>query len=84
MTVTIGVDGFRHGWVVVELGPYRRLDFVRNINEVLARAADRIAIDMPIGLPSHGDRACDHAARGLLRPHAARVFTAPRRRPTGC
>ena len=80
MTVVIGLDGFRHGWVAVELSPHgRSLSFVSHINEVLRRRFDRLAIDMPIGLPDRGNRACDLAARALLRPHASRVFTGARR-----
>jgi predicted RNase H-like nuclease len=80
MTVAIGLDGFRHGWVAVELSPRGcSLSFVSNIGEVIGRPFDRLAIDMPIGLPDQGDRACDLAARARLRPHASRVFTGARR-----
>ena len=80
MTTTIGLDGFRFGWVAVELSARGRgIDFIDHIDTVLARRFDRLAIDMPIGLPAQGDRACDRAARALLRPHASRVFTGARR-----
>ncbi|MDR3466776.1 MAG: DUF429 domain-containing protein [Xanthobacteraceae bacterium] len=80
MTVAIGLDGCRPGWVAVELGPHGPgFSVVPGIAEVMRRPFDRLAIDMPIGLPDHGDRACDLAARTLLRPHASRVFTGARR-----
>jgi len=76
MTVVIGMDGCRRGWIAVELGPAgRSISFVGHIDEILRRPFDRLAIDMPIGLPDRGERACDIEARALLRPHAARVFT---------
>lgn len=80
MIRAIGLDGCRGGWVMVEIGPTERtLSVVTGIGEVLARPFDRLGIDMPIGLPDRGDRACDLAARALLRPHASRVFTGARR-----
>lgn len=80
MTVVIGLDGCRRGWIAVELTPTtRNISFVGNIEAVLRRSFDRLAIDMPIGLPDRGDRACDVQARALLRPHASRVFTGARR-----
>jgi predicted RNase H-like nuclease len=80
MTRTIGLDGFRFGWVAVELDSHRRsISFIRHIDAAIGRPFDRLAIDMPIGLPANGDRACDLAAKALLRPHASRVFTGARR-----
>lgn len=80
MPVAIGLDGFRHGWVAVEIAGRRRdITFLRDIAELLERPFDRAGIDMPIGLPDSGDRACDLAARALLRPHGSRVFTGARR-----
>lgn len=41
-------------------------------------AAQVIALDIPIGLPDQGARACDLAARQILgRPRASSVFPAP-------
>jgi len=80
MAVFIGLDGFRRGWVAVEIAPRRRtIAFWPDIDALWARPFTRAAIDMPIGLPETGDRACDLAARALLRPHGARVFTGARR-----
>lgn len=80
MIRAIGLDGCRGGWVAVEIGPAgRTLTVVTGVGEVLERPFDRLGIDMPIGLPDRGDRACDLAARARLRPHASRVFTGARR-----
>ncbi|WP_315831556.1 DUF429 domain-containing protein [Bradyrhizobium prioriisuperbiae] len=80
MTVAIGLDGFRNGWVAVEIaGRRRKIVFLSDIAELLERPFDRAGIDIPIGLPDSGDRSCDLAARALLRPHASRVFTGARR-----
>jgi len=78
--IHLGVDGYRKGWVAVRVeGETRELRFYPNIVALLADKFDVAAIDMPIGLPGRGDRACDLAARALLRPHASRVFTGARR-----
>lgn len=80
MAVAIGLDGFRNGWVAVEIAGRRRdIAFFHDIAELFERPFDRAGIDMPIGLPDSGDRACDLAARALLRPHGSRVFTGARR-----
>lgn len=80
MTVVIGLDGCRRGWIAVALAPaVRNISFIGHLDDVLRRPFDRLAIDMPIGLPDRGERACDLAARALLRPHASRVFTGARR-----
>jgi len=78
--IHLGVDGYRKGWVAVRVeGETRELRFYPNIVALLADKFDVAAIDMPIGLPGRGDRACDLAARALLKPHASRVFTGARR-----
>lgn len=80
MAVVVGLDGFRNGWVAVEIAGRRRaISFLHDIAEVLQRPFDRAGIDIPIGLPEAGDRDCDLAARALLRPHTSRVFTGARR-----
>jgi predicted RNase H-like nuclease len=90
---TAGVDGCRGGWVVLlagfrasEAAPVQldwrvcaRFDSVLALEERPAA----IAVDMPIGLlerAAPGGRACDRAARGLLRwPRASSVFSPPAR-----
>lgn len=78
--ICIGLDGYRNGWVAVRVdGERRELCFYSAIADVFATTFDAAAIDMPIGLSAHGERACDLAARALLKPHVSRVFTGARR-----
>ena len=79
-----GVDGRRGGWVVatVTLEPAPSLislEYVAPLAPAVHADIAVIAIDMPIGLSDSGARACDVAARKLLKPHASRVFPAPPR-----
>lgn len=77
-----GVDGCPKGWIrvcrEVESGA---LDFaVFEEVEAIWRVApspEIVAIDMPIGLPASGARACDRAARKLLGERRSSVFPAP-------
>ena len=76
----MGLDGYRKGWVAVRVdGETHELAFYSAITQALATKFDSAAIDMPIGLPERGERACDLAARAMLKPHASRVFTGARR-----
>lgn len=53
-----------------------------SFDDVVARldhGVTHIAVDMPIGLPEAGPRACDVAARRLLGPRRSTVFPAPPR-----
>lgn len=78
--IYVGLDGYRKGWVAVRVkGETRELCFYSSIAELLTTKFDFAAIDMPIGLPARGARACDLEARQRLRPHASRVFTGARR-----
>ena len=78
--ICVGLDGYRKGWVAVRVdGETRELCFYSTIIELLAKKFDVAAIDMPIGLPRRGERACDLAARRMLKPHSSRVFTGARR-----
>lgn len=82
-----GVDGCRGGWVVVTApagdsgGQDLQCDVVSSIAPLLDRVACGeiavVAIDMPIGLPDRGPRACDVEARRRLGPRGASVFPAP-------
>lgn len=85
MTVA-GVDGCRRGWVVAraESTDGSLLDvaftptFVHAL-EHLGSDTEMIAIDIPIGLPDAGPRACDREARRLLGPRRPTVFPTPPR-----
>lgn len=76
----IGLDGFRKGWVAVQLdGDLQEISFHRDVIDALSRPFDRAGIDIPIGMTDDGERACDLLAREKLRPHSSRVFTGSRR-----
>lgn len=81
--IAAGVDGCRAGWIQITLGPQSAI-----VSRCLPDAAglvrqeprpDAIAIDIPIGLPASGPRACDLEARRLLGPRRSSVFSAPLR-----
>lgn len=78
-----GVDGYKKGWVAaIEVGLGETLvraypNFTSLLND---EALTLIIIDIPIGLPDHGARTCDVAARRLLGPlRGSSVFPAPLR-----
>ena len=79
-----GVDGCPAGWYAVSLAADGR----RVEGRVFARFEDLLqacpapaclAVDMPIGLSERGARACDEAARQLLKQRGSSVFPAPLR-----
>ncbi|WP_369137261.1 DUF429 domain-containing protein [Modestobacter versicolor] len=77
----LGVDGWRGAWVGARLdGRTVQLLALPDVAAVLALPdVTVIGIDMPIGLSEDGVRACDVAARQLLRSTgaASSVFPAP-------
>jgi predicted RNase H-like nuclease len=76
--VLAGVDGCRGGWAVAFDDAGRTaLARLRTLADLPPCTA---LIDIPIGLPVAGPRACDLEARRLLgRPRASSVFPAPTR-----
>lgn len=80
--IVAGVDGCRGGWTVAlaNLDELVDLRVVPTFAEVLALRAAAVAVDMPIGLPDVGPRACDVEARRRLGPRRSSVFPAPVRR----
>ena len=82
-----GMDGCRHGWVMVvtsaEDGGASVVSVVSDVKEALALLdagqLTAVALDVPIGLPESGPRTCDVAARRLLGPRRSSVFPAPPR-----
>ncbi|MCP3993465.1 MAG: DUF429 domain-containing protein [bacterium] len=77
-----GVDGCKGGWIcIVESTVAGEIESrVETTASLLALAAELevLAIDIPIGLPDSGSRACDIEARKLLgRPRGSSVFPAP-------
>lgn len=84
----VGIDGWRRGWVGVTLLEGRFADawIAEDAAGAILRSGDAavIAVDIPIGLPVSGRRACDLAAKRLLGRHASRVFLAPPRDVLNC
>ena len=81
--IVVGVDGCPAGWVCFEVDLQSRRTAVRvlpNFIELISASPgpQLIAIDIPIGIPTKGPRACDIAARRLLgKPRSSSVFPAP-------
>ena len=86
--IVLGADGAPGGaWAVAQLvdGEAPRLWLAPDTEHLLAVAdelgAAAVALDVPIGLPEHGVRRCDVAARlALAGGGASSVFAAPGRR----
>ena len=85
-----GIDGCRAGWVVAAADTSlasMQFAVTTDLAPLFAEAATGrllIAIDVPIGLPEAGPRACDRAARALLGfPRGSSVFPAPCRATLG-
>ena len=86
--IVLGADGAPGGaWAVAHLadGEPPRLWLAPDTEHLLAAAdelgAAAVALDVPIGLPEHGVRPCDVAARlALAGGGASSVFAAPTRR----
>ncbi|HTN42537.1 MAG TPA: DUF429 domain-containing protein [Nitrospiria bacterium] len=95
MTRVMGVDGFRGGWVGVQIedrnGTGRSFEtkLFASFKDILGLDPfpDVIAIDIPIGLldgAGQGGRACDRQARRLLGPQrSSSVFSPPVRPALG-
>jgi predicted RNase H-like nuclease len=85
--VVAGVDGCRAGWfVAIADGTALRLEVRATFADVLRLLDDgvtHLAVDMPIGLPTRGSRACDLDARRLLGRRRSSVFPAPPRSVLG-
>lgn len=79
----VGLDGWRGGWVAIELvaGEFAAAAVFATIDEVLAAygEAAALAADMPIGLPASGVRAADRLARQLVGARRSAVFNCPPR-----
>jgi predicted RNase H-like nuclease len=65
-----------------------RVSVVHSFRELIRRVRRDelalVAVDIPIGLPESGRRACDVQARGRLGPRRSSVFPAPPRSVLGC
>jgi predicted RNase H-like nuclease len=83
MTQHVGVDGCKAGWIAVTRnGAGLAWRLFRTVNDLASAflGAERIFIDVPIGLPSPDApiRACDRLARQVLgKPRKSSVFPVP-------
>ena len=82
MTWLAGVDSCRKGWFRVARNPDTgelRFDVLGGVAELLTLppAPRVLALDIPIGLPARGARACDEQARAVLGTRRSSVFPAP-------
>lgn len=83
----MGVDGCRGGWLAATCDGGAHPVMWRlsaSFRELYDDAADVIAVDIPIGLPASGARACDVEARSMLGRRGVSVFPAPPRPVLGC
>ncbi|RBY75780.1 DUF429 domain-containing protein [Geodermatophilus sp. TF02-6] len=81
----LGVDGVRGGWVGARLEG-RTVELLALADAAAVLAVPDVAavgVDMPIGLPDDGPRACDAAARRRLGRAGSSVFPAPLRAVLG-
>jgi len=85
LTVVAGLDGCPGGWLCVWGDPGKGalaaavLTSLEGLGAIAPRP-ERVAADIPIGLPEAGPRECDRGARRLLgRPRASSVFPVPLR-----
>lgn len=76
-----GVDGYRGGWVAVELREdgTAAVRTAREFRELLVLDVRVLAVDIPIGLPETGRRPADVQARRFVGPRASSVFPTPPR-----
>lgn len=83
MATVLGVDAYRGGWVGVQLrdGRFAGAHVAESISDLVARVPDAavVALDIPLGLASSGERAADRAARALLGRRGSSVFITPPR-----
>ena len=78
MTLVVGVDATKKGWVavVVEDGAFVEAQPFSTIAELASQRPDVavIGVDIPIGLPDSGRRVADIEARELVGPRRSSVF----------
>jgi predicted RNase H-like nuclease len=84
VTVVVGVDACRGGWVAVVLdagGQFADSLFSASFAQLLASLTEAraVGVDIPVGLPDGGPWAADAAARAFVGPRRGSVFPTPRR-----
>lgn len=79
--LVVGVDACKTGWIAIALGDGKgpEAHYLPTIEllEPLGAAADAVAIDIPIGLPTDSQREADLLARTFLRARRSSVFLTP-------
>jgi predicted RNase H-like nuclease len=81
----VGIDGCRGGWLAARVDAGRLTwEWTPDVAGLLHGGEEAVAIDMPIGLPEVGSRACDRDTRALLGRRGVSVFPAPLRAVLGC
>lgn len=80
----IGVDSCKKGWFVVALNVSLNWEvgIFEDFGKVVSKYSsfDNLLIDIPIGLPTKGNRSCDLEARRNLGRRGTSVFTVPSRK----
>ena len=77
VTSVLGLDGCRTGWIgALWAEGSTRWHYFATFAAALD-AADVVAVDIPVGLPRSGPRACDLEARRRLPGRGSSVFPAP-------
>jgi predicted RNase H-like nuclease len=83
----VGVDWATDGWLAVSLDGDETVTLHDEFRDVwhAYRDADRILVDVPIGLPSSKEptRQCDSLARDVIGPRRSSVFPPPTRAALG-
>lgn len=78
----VGVDWASGLWVTVALGDDVSITTYPSILNVWhdhKTSAEAMLVDIPIGLPESGTRACDRAAKSMLKDRSSTVFSVPGR-----
>ena len=78
----VGLDGCAGGWFAVWADPDAAVlkhELYDDVDEMFAAHgdADRLLVDIPIGVTNDGARACDKTAREMLGIRGVSVFPAP-------
>lgn len=81
-----GVDGCPAGWIAVlwDGGDHLTSRLCPSFSEVMALAAEIIAVDMPIGLPERSGRPPEREVRARLGERQSSVFAVPARDAVYC
>ena len=78
----VGVDWASGLWITVTLGDDISITTYPSILNVWhdhKQSAEAILVDIPIGLPESGTRACDRAAKSMLKDRSNTIFSVPGR-----